>query len=112
MDRARAVRQGARYLAEFRVQGAVDCRGRPLMTALCTWCRARGHWLLATTGALLVIFLAAPLLGLAFATSLDELRAGLRHPLVWPALRLSFSTTSASLLVVVAFGTPLSWTLA
>jgi molybdate transport system permease protein len=82
------------------------------MTALCSWCRTRGHWLLVVTGALLVLFLAAPILGLACSTSLGELWAGLHHPLVWPALRLSLSTTSASLLLVVAFGTPLSWTLA
>ena len=76
------------------------------------WCNRQGLWLLTIAGALLVLFLAAPLLGLVLATSWGDLRAGLLHPLVWPALRLSLATTTLSLLVVVAFGIPLSWTLA
>ncbi|MEI9949080.1 MAG: ABC transporter permease subunit [Pseudomonadota bacterium] len=81
------------------------------MNALSSWCNRQGRWLLAISGALLVLFLAAPLLGLVLATSFDDLRAGLHQPLVWPALRLSLTTTTVSLLVVVAFGIPLSWTL-
>ena len=59
-----------------------------------------------------MLFLVAPLLGLAFATSFADLRAGLHHPLVGPALRLSLITTTVSLLVVLLLGIPLSWTLA
>ncbi|MBE2253004.1 MAG: molybdate ABC transporter permease subunit [Myxococcus sp.] len=67
---------------------------------------------LVGAGALLVVFLAAPLVALLVATSGAELRAGLSHPLVWPALRLSLVTTSVSLVFVVGLGTPLAFGLA
>jgi molybdate transport system permease protein len=60
----------------------------------------------------LVLFLAAPPLGLLFATSWLDLRVGLLQPLVWPALRLSIATTGVSLVLVVLLGTPLCWLLA
>jgi molybdate transport system permease protein len=68
--------------------------------------------LLAGLGSVLVLFLAAPLVGLIFTTSLAEFSSGLSHPLVWPALELSLVTTSLSVLIVLALGTPLAWTLA
>ena len=68
--------------------------------------------LLGSVGGLLLLFLALPVLGLIAGTSWADFRAGLAHPLVWPALRLSLLTTLVSLLVTVALGTPLSWTLA
>lgn len=71
-----------------------------------------GQSLLTAMGGVLVIFLIAPLLGLVAATSFGDFVAGLQHPLVWPALRLSLTTTTVSLLFVIVFGTPLSWTLA
>jgi molybdate transport system permease protein len=75
--------------------------------------RLRGQrWLIAAAGGLLGLFLVLPLVALVVTTSRAELLAGLREPLVWPALRLSLLTTSASLLVTVALGTPLAWTLA
>lgn len=67
---------------------------------------------LAAVGALLVMFLAAPLVALFVSTSSTDFTQGLRHPLVWPALRLSLLTTSVSLLVIVVLGAPLAWTLA
>lgn len=67
---------------------------------------------LVGAGAVIVLFLAAPLLALALGTSPSDLREGLAHPLVWPALRLSLVTTTISLLIVVLFGTPLAWVLA
>jgi molybdate transport system permease protein len=70
------------------------------------------HAILAVTGSLLVAFLAAPVIALVATTTAAGFAAGLRHPLVWPALRLSLYTTSASLAVVVLLGTPLAWTLA
>src|SRR5262245_30202562 len=68
--------------------------------------------LLACVGAVLVAFLALPILALFATTSLEDARLGLEHPLVWPALRLSVLTTLATLAIVVALGTPLAWTLA
>jgi molybdate transport system permease protein len=68
--------------------------------------------ILAVVGGVLVAFLAVPLLALILSTTAVDFRAGLRHPLVWPALKLSLITTSASLAVVVLLGTPLAWTLA
>jgi len=66
---------------------------------------------LVLSGAVLVLFLALPLVALLLSTSLTDFRDGLQHPLVWPALRLSLFTTLCSLVLVVGFGTPLSWTL-
>lgn len=68
--------------------------------------------LLAGLGGLLVAFLLAPLLALLLGTSWSDFTAGLSHPLVWPALRLSLLTTTVSLALVVSLGTPLAWTLA
>lgn len=59
-----------------------------------------------------MVFLLLPVAALATTLPLSELVAGLRHPLVWPALELSVFTTAVSLAVVVMFGTPLAWTLA
>jgi len=68
-----------------------------------------GDGLLLALGAMLVLFLALPFVGLVTTTSWSDFVAGLGHPLVWPALRLSLLTTTASLFVVVSFGTPLAW---
>ncbi|MCC7382697.1 MAG: molybdate ABC transporter permease subunit [Deltaproteobacteria bacterium] len=59
-----------------------------------------------------MVFLTVPLVALFARTTAGDFQAGLRHPLVWPALRLSLLTTSVSLIVVVLLGTPLAWTLA
>jgi molybdate transport system permease protein len=67
---------------------------------------------LTLSGSALLIFLALPLLGLFTSMSPASFLNGLRHPLVWPALRLSLLTTTISLVVVVGLGTPLAWTLA
>lgn len=67
---------------------------------------------LSAVGGLLVVFLLVPLAALFMMTTFVDFRAGLSHPLVGPALRLSLYTTSLSLLIVVALGTPLAWTLA
>lgn len=67
---------------------------------------------LAAIGAVLVCFLLLPVVALVSGESLHDLRAGLAHPLVWPALRLSFVTTGISLALTVLFGAPLAWTLA
>jgi molybdate transport system permease protein len=68
--------------------------------------------LLTTGGALLVAFLALPVLSLFVTATPGDLMRGLQHPLVWPALRLSLFTTSLTLVIVVVLGTPLAWTLA
>ena len=75
--------------------------------------RNRAEYLvLVATGSLLVAFLAIPVLGLVATASWRDFAAGLQHPLVWPALRLSLLTTSASLIIILLLGTPLAWTLA
>lgn len=58
---------------------------------------------------ILAVFLALPLLALMLTSSLTELGAGLEHPLVLPALRLSALTTLCSTTLVLALGTPLAW---
>jgi molybdate transport system permease protein len=74
----------------------------------------RGFWPVWATvsGGLLLLFLVFPLVGLAVGTGWRDFAAGLDHPLVWPAVRLSLFTTSISLAVVVLLGTPLAWGLA
>ena len=67
---------------------------------------------MALLGAVLLAFLAAPLVGLLASTTAADLAAGLEHPLIWPALQLSLFTTSVTLLIVVFFGVPLAWSLA
>lgn len=67
---------------------------------------------LVLAAGVLVVFLAAPILALFATATAADLGEGLRHPLVWPALRLSVFTTSVSLLLVVLLGTPLAWALA
>jgi molybdate transport system permease protein len=73
---------------------------------------ARQRLMLALAGAALALFLVLPLAALLFTTSGASFAAGLRHPLVWPALELSLLTTTCSVAIVVLFGTPLAWTLA
>jgi molybdate transport system permease protein len=67
--------------------------------------------LLGALGAGLVVILMAPVLALMVRTPPSEFWAGLFHPLVWSALKLSATTTFASLSIVVVFGTPLAWML-
>lgn len=64
---------------------------------------------LAASGSLLLLLLVAPVVALLVKTPPPVLFAGLFHPLVWPALELSVTTTFTSLLVVVFLGTPLAW---
>src|SRR5690606_38003067 len=56
---------------------------------------------LAASGGVLVAFLAVPLVALFVTTTVVDFGAGLLHPLVWPALRLSLLTTFISLVLVV-----------
>jgi molybdate transport system permease protein len=65
-----------------------------------------------TAAAVLLAFLAAPVLALVLSLRWDELQAGLSHPLAAPALKLTLLTSSCSLLVVVSLGTLLAWQLA
>lgn len=67
---------------------------------------------LLSASAVLVLFLAVPMLVLLATTTGPEFASGLAGPLVWPALRLSLFTTLTSLVLTVVFGTPLAWTLA
>lgn len=66
--------------------------------------------LIVIIGSVLGVYLAGPLVVL-LAKSGIELPTALSHPLVWPALRLSLSTTTTSLGIVLLFGTPLAWAL-
>lgn len=61
---------------------------------------------------LLLLLVALPLAGLLFSAPPRELLAGLSDPLVAPALRLTLFTTTVSLLVILACGTPLAWLIA
>jgi len=63
-------------------------------------------------GGILLVFLLLPVVGLLSTTSLADVRAGLAHPLVAPALRLSLVTTTISVALVALLGTPLAWLVA
>ena len=63
-------------------------------------------------GGLLLVFLLLPVVGLLSTTSRADVRAGLAHPLVAPALRLSLVTTTISVALVALLGTPLAWLVA
>ena len=62
--------------------------------------------------ALLVAFLALPVIALVVTGTPADFLAGLRDPLVLPALGLSLFTTCVSLTAIVLLGTPLAWLLA
>jgi molybdate transport system permease protein len=64
-----------------------------------------------SSGAVALAFLLLPLLALLVTAAPAELLAGLRHPLVLPALELSLWTSLASLALVIVFGTPLAFAL-
>ena len=65
----------------------------------------------ALAGVLLLIVL-LPLFGLLFTATPRELLRGLADPLVGPAVSLSITTTTVSLVLVIGCGTPLAWVLA
>jgi len=58
---------------------------------------------------LLVSFLLLPVASLGLTLSWDELVAGLRHPLLLPAVRLSLTTSASSLTLVVVLGSLVAW---
>jgi len=73
------------------------------------WQRDAGRWLAGVGAFSLLGFLMLPIAALVLTTGPADFAAGLRHPLVAPALRLSLLTTSISLVVVVVPGTALAW---
>ena len=75
--------------------------------------RNRIGWELALWigGGTILVFLALPLIGLVFATLGRGWLEGLRNEAVWPALRLSATTTAISLFFVPVPVTALAWLL-
>src|SRR4051812_12835971 len=67
---------------------------------------------LGALGGALVVFLVLPIVGLVSGTSVADVRGGLDHPLVAPALELSLVTTTICVTLVVVLGTPLAWLVA
>ena len=62
-------------------------------------------------GAPMLLLLALPLLALVGAVSSETLRAGLEEPAFGEALGLSLRTSLVSIVLIVAFGAPLAWSL-
>ncbi len=60
----------------------------------------------------LLLLVALPIAALLFGAPPAALWAGLRDPMVVPALRLSLLTTTLSLLAILLCGTPLAWLIA
>ncbi|MES1172008.1 MAG: ABC transporter permease [Bacteroidota bacterium] len=67
---------------------------------------------LGVLSGLLLLLLLLPIAALLFTSSPRALLRGLTDPLVGPAMRLTALTTAASLLLIVACGTPLGWVIA
>ncbi len=68
-------------------------------------------WDAAQLGAVAVLasFLLLPVAALGLTLRWEDLAAGIRHPLLWPALRLSLRTSSTSLVLVVVPGSIVAW---
>ena len=62
--------------------------------------------------AIVLMMLMLPLAAIALVTSPADFIAGLKHPLVKPALILSLATTTVTLVFVTLFGTLMAWWLA
>jgi len=67
---------------------------------------------LGTLSGVLLFVVVLPLAGLLFTASPGELMRGLGDAMVGPAIRLTLLTTTISLALVVAGGTPLAWIIA
>lgn len=72
---------------------------------------ALGYWGWAAS-LVFVLFIMLPVVSVFTHTSLGEIWAGFRKPLVLDALRLSVITTAISTIIVVTLGLPLAYTLA
>ncbi|HLK89864.1 MAG TPA: molybdate ABC transporter permease subunit, partial [Polyangia bacterium] len=88
------------------MSGATAAGPAPLPWAL-LWPAAAG----LLSGALLLL-VALPVAALLFGAPPAALWAGLRDPMVIPALRLTLATTTVSLLAILLCGTPLAWVIA
>jgi molybdate transport system permease protein len=84
-----------------------DVRRRKERVAKVVWSCAVG-----VLSGLLLFLVTLPLAGLLFTASPRELLRGFGDPLVWPAVRVTLVTTTASLVLVVMGGTPLAWVIA
>ncbi len=71
--------------------------------------RAGPKLLAGALGGTLAALLVLPIAALVVGTDPAALRAGLAHPAVWPAVRLSLLTTTVGLLATLLLGTPLAW---
>lgn len=67
---------------------------------------------LVAASAIVVAFLALPIVALGTTLGFEGLAAGFRNPLLAPALRLSALTTACSLTLVVGLGTLFAWRIA
>ncbi|HVZ74361.1 MAG TPA: ABC transporter permease [Polyangia bacterium] len=84
----------------------------PLTAARGRFARAAWPVTLGALAGVMLLLALLPLAGLLFTATPAELAAGLGDPLVGPAVRLTLATTTVSLALVVACGTPLAWLLA
>jgi molybdate transport system permease protein len=68
-------------------------------------------WEATQAGAVVVVvaFLLLPVAALGLTLRWEDLAAGIGHPLLWPALRLSLRTSSTSLVLVVVPGSMVAW---
>lgn len=83
-----------------------------LPTTGMTWKLLLGRLAVAVAGAICVAFLSLPPLALLLRVPLGDLLRYLGDPLVLDALRLSAISSLTSLALMLAFGTPLAYTLA
>jgi molybdate transport system permease protein len=75
------------------------------------WGRVLGNLALSVVSAIFCAFLALPVVALLMRVPISTLGEYLSHPVVQDGLRLSLITTVCSLGLIVAFGTPLAYSL-
>ena len=76
------------------------------------WQKTGYRAVMTAAGVMFALFLVTPVAALLLTSSPSEVARGLAHPVVLPALWLSLTTTTASLVLIVVGGTPLAWWLA
>lgn len=74
--------------------------------------RRGGRWPILVPAWLAVAVLVLPLAALLLRVDWAGLPADLSSPAAWQAVRLSATTTSSTLVIVLVLGTPLAWVLA
>jgi molybdate transport system permease protein len=98
---------------QTRAPRAAGARSAPATARSIELPRPRGTWLLIVPAVLFLLFIAVPLVALVVrAAQSGELWTSMRQPIIRDALRISLTTSLATVGLVILFGTPLAYLLA